>query len=80
MALNNYDDIIQYIVPGNPDASTLYQAIISKWDNLMPPNQPLTKDNRTVIRVWIEQGAGHTVCPGTTTPGGNSTGTLRNCR
>ena len=35
----------------------LYQAIISKWENHMPPSQPLSLENRTKIRVWIEQGA-----------------------
>jgi hypothetical protein len=60
--LNNYADIMQDIVPFNPDASHLYQTIISKWGNLMPPNQPLTQENRTKIRVWIEQGAAETTC------------------
>lgn len=65
-ALNNYADIIRQISPGNPDASTLYQVIIAKWGNRMPPGQPLSLTNRTKIRVWIEQGAALTTCTNTT--------------
>lgn len=65
MALNNYADISQGVVPGNPNASRLYQTIIATWgENMMPPRQPLSLENRTIIRLWIEQGAGLTVCPG----------------
>jgi hypothetical protein len=65
MALDNYSDIVRTVVPYNPGASRSYKAIIATWgENKMPPSQPLTQDNRTVIRVWIEQGAGSTTCPG----------------
>ena len=71
MSLNNYTDIVRDVTPGNPNGSRVYQAIISKWGNLMPPRQPLSLENRTKIRVWIEQGAALTTCPditGTTPP------------
>jgi hypothetical protein len=62
-ALNNYANIFNTVVPGNPDASNSYQAIISTWgENKMPPDQPLSTDNRTMIRVWIEQGALNKPC------------------
>jgi hypothetical protein len=70
MTLNNYTDIMKGIIPGNPGASSFYQAIISKWGNMMPPNQPLSAENRTKIRVWIEQGAVETKCSNTTGTGG----------
>ncbi len=76
MSLNNYADIMREITPGNPNNSRAYQAIISKWENLMPPKQPLSLVNRTKIRVWIEQGANLTTCPdvtGTTPPPGTGT-------
>lgn len=76
LTLNNYQDIVRDIVPGNPDGSELYKAIIAKWGNRMPPNQPLSLQNRTRIRVWIEQGALLTTCEnttGTTGPGGDIT-------
>lgn len=74
MALNNYADISQSVVPGNPNGSSLYQAIITKWGNMMPPKQPLSEQNRTIIRLWIEQGATLTVCTDTTGTGGHTGG------
>ena len=55
LTLNNYTDISTGVVAGNPGASRIYQTIIAKWGgNLMPPNQPLSLQNRTIIRLWIE--------------------------
>jgi hypothetical protein len=56
-AMNNYTDIMQDITPGNPGASGIYQTIIAKWGNRMPPSKPLSLENREKIRIWIEQGA-----------------------
>jgi len=61
---NNYVDISQGVVAGNPNGSRLYQAIITKWgEGRMPPGNPLSLENRTIIRLWIEQGANLTICP-----------------
>jgi hypothetical protein len=67
-AMNNYADIMQDITPGNPGASRIYQTIIAKWGNRMPPSKPLSLDNRERIRLWIEQGAieSSAACPTTT--------------
>jgi len=66
MALTNYTNISRRVSPGNPDASSIYKAITSTWgENKMPPDQPLSADNRTIIRLWIEQGAKEVIC----TPG-----------
>jgi hypothetical protein len=73
-ALNTYGDIMRDITPGKPDASRLYQTIIAKWGNRMPPSQPLTMENRIKIRVWIEQGANLTTCTDTTGTGGTGSG------
>jgi hypothetical protein len=63
MALNSYTNISRSIVPGNPNSSSAYSAITSTWgENKMPPQQPLSLENRTIIRIWIEQGAGETTC------------------
>jgi mono/diheme cytochrome c family protein len=73
MALNNYADIIRTVTAGNPNASRSYQVIIAKsGENMMPPGQPLTLTNRTLIRIWIEQGAGETTCPGSPAGGGGT--------
>lgn len=62
-ALNNYTNILNTVVPGNPGASSSYQAIIKTWgENKMPPDRPISLDNRTMIRVWIEQGALNIAC------------------
>ena len=58
MTLNNYTDISRTVTAGNPNASRSYMAIIAKsGENMMPPRQPLSLANRTLIRLWIEQGA-----------------------
>lgn len=76
LALTSYDGIMKGISPGNPDGSRIYQAIIAKWgEGQMPPKQPLSIDNRTLIRVWIEQGARQTLCPSANNPGDTTGGT-----
>ncbi len=63
LVLLTYTDIIRGVVPGKPDASRIYNAITATWgENKMPPDQPLTLTNRTLIRLWIEQGASQTTC------------------
>jgi len=82
MALDNYVDISHSVVPWNPNSSRTYQTITATWgENRMPPNQPLSLENRTIIRLWIEQGAGLTLCgtTGTDGGGGSSKGTARAC-
>jgi hypothetical protein len=67
--LNSYVSIREGVVPGQPNSSRLYTAILGSGENLMPPGKPLTLANRTIIRLWIEQGAGLTICPDTTGQG-----------
>jgi hypothetical protein len=63
MALSSFADISRGVVPGNSNASQIYQAIIATWgEGKMPPDQPLSLENRTIIRIWIEQGAKDTKC------------------
>lgn len=64
LVLNNYLNISHAVEPGNPSQSIIYQAITARTgENRMPPDQPLSEENRTIIRLWIEQGAKLTVCP-----------------
>jgi hypothetical protein len=74
MALNSYTDISRNVTPGNPDGSRIYQTIIAKWGNRMPPSKPLSIENREKIRIWIEQGATLTTCSDTTGNTGNTGG------
>ena len=53
---------VRAIVPGNVEASELWQRIISRHeDEVMPPpdshKEPLSAAQRALIRRWIEQGA-----------------------
>jgi hypothetical protein len=69
LILKEYNDIRNTVVPGNSDASMSYKAIITTWgENRMPPDQPISQESRTIIRLWIDQGArdnrgDHVVCP-----------------
>ena len=48
------------VTPGDPTVSTLYQVVILPDDDpeLMPPKgDPLTEDERTMIKRWILEGA-----------------------
>lgn len=73
LILNSYEGIMEGVVPGDPYGSSVYKAIIAtRGETKMPPDQPLSQDNRTIIRVWIEQGANQTQCP--TGSGGNNGG------
>jgi hypothetical protein len=51
----------------NPYSNPVYKAITAKWgENKMPPSGPLSLENRTIIRLWIEHGADTIPCA--TTP------------
>jgi len=72
LVLNNYQDISDEIVAGDPYESEIYEAITATTgEKKMPPDQPLSLDNRTLIRVWIEQGAKLTLCPEKIASGNN---------
>ncbi len=45
------------IVPGNPDASLLYQHLLPDAEKRMPPKNPLSKEQIAKIRDWISKGA-----------------------
>jgi uncharacterized membrane protein len=52
----DYTSIMKSITPGDASKSKAYQAITSTFQ-LMPPNNALTTNERTLIRLWIDQGA-----------------------
>lgn len=56
LSFSNYTSIMRSIQAGNSSKSEAYQAMISTFQ-LMPPNNPLTTSQRTLIRLWIDQGA-----------------------
>jgi hypothetical protein len=64
--LNTYEGILEAVEPGDPLTSPAYTALSAIWsEEMMPPDQPLSMENRTLIRVWIEQGSKKTTCPDT---------------
>lgn len=70
LVLNNFVAISQALVPGKPYQSVIYRSVISRSpDTRMPPGRPLTLENRTKIRLWIEQGAVPSMCADTTVTG-----------
>lgn len=70
LVLNDYVSISHSVVPGNPEASASYKSIIKSFgENKMPPAGPLSLQSRTIIRLWIVQGANLTTCPDSVPPG-----------
>lgn len=67
LILNSYVPVSHAVEPGRPYSSEIYKAIIATSGEIkMPPDQPLSLENRVKIRLWIEQGAGLTTCTETT--------------
>lgn len=61
----DYQSIMNSVSPGDPRKSTLYKVITDiNSDNMMPPDRPLTKQQRNIIQVWIAQGADEILCDG----------------
>jgi hypothetical protein len=55
----DYASIMKSITAGNADKSKAYEAMTSTLE-IMPPDNPLPQEKRTLIRIWIEQGAKET--------------------
>lgn len=54
--LNDSIGILNSVVPFNASKSKAYQAMISTFQ-IMPPNIALPTNKRTLIWIWIQQGA-----------------------
>ncbi len=74
----NYEAVLRYVTPGNVHSSKLYKVITNIWgETMMPPDRPLTLEQRTAIHLWIAQGALNTSCndtPPDTSGNGNNGG------
>jgi cytochrome c5 len=72
----NYESIMKAVTPGDPRGSSLYSVITRIYgEKMMPPDRPLTQLQRTIIEVWIAQGAGNIACQNDTGQGGGGGGT-----
>jgi len=56
LKFTDYTSIMRSIQAGNSSKSKAYQAMTSTFQ-IMPPNNPLTTSQRTMVRLWIDQGA-----------------------
>ncbi len=60
----DYNNIMRIVNPGDARNSELYKVITDINSlNMMPPDRPLSREQRMLIQVWIEQGAKNTSCP-----------------
>ena len=55
--LENYNDVMQYVVPGKPEDSQIYKDITGNGTLQMPPGNPLPKQTIQLFYDWIKQGA-----------------------
>ena len=55
--VTSYDSLMKFVRPGSPEQSKLHKSLIGKGAKLMPPRNPLPKDDVEVLRAWIAAGA-----------------------
>ncbi len=55
--LESYEDILGYVVPGNPEESMLYKALTADGMPVMPPSGKLPDETIQLFYDWIAQGA-----------------------
>lgn len=72
--LTSYASVMEGVKPYNAAESHVYRAMTGRWE-VMPPSGPVSKENRTKIWLWIEQGAPETICDSN----GNVTGVTYAC-
>jgi hypothetical protein len=53
---SNYNGILGTVTPGNSSKSSSYQAMIQSFQR-MPPSIAVPANKRTIVRLWIDQGA-----------------------
>ena len=56
---STYNGLMSIVTKGKPEKSELYNVITNPWALIRMPRdkEPLTKDQRTLIHLWILQGA-----------------------
>jgi cytochrome c5 len=59
----SYESIIKAVNPGDARSSLLYEVITDiNAEHFMPPDRPLSQQQRTLIHIWIAQGALNNSC------------------
>jgi hypothetical protein len=62
IVLDSYSSIMEHVRPFDPPASVLYKMLYSNEDGRMPPDQPFTDEQKSIIYWWIKQGALNNRC------------------
>lgn len=66
IVLEDYQGVRSEVSAGNPNNSEIYETITENPndDDFMPPSPafPLTSEQITIVRQWIQQGANNTTC------------------
>ena len=58
LKLTDYQSIVSEVTPGKPYQSNAYTETTNAWSPMPPsPRQPLSQKQRSLIYVWILQGA-----------------------
>lgn len=62
--LTTYDNIMRLVVKRNSGESKLYKVITARGEDIMPPppHSPLTPEQTSSIKKWIDQGAFNNSC------------------
>jgi hypothetical protein len=61
-SVTSYASIMKAVTAGDPKASKAYTVLISNYFNHMPPTREISVEDRTLIELWIFQGAKDTQC------------------
>ena len=63
--LSTADGVLRNVTPFKPFSSSIYTAMTNTWQGIMPPkpNPPISLEQRTIVYLWILQGA-DTSCVG----------------
>jgi cytochrome c5 len=70
---SSYETVMDYVSAGDPRGSKLYNIITKiNGENMMPPDRPLSIEQRSIIEVWIAQGANNILCKNDTGTGGGN--------
>jgi hypothetical protein len=65
LVLDSYPNIYRLVVPFDPQSSQLYWMLFSNSQGRMPPDAPLSMEQKSIIYWWIKQGGYNNRCDST---------------
>lgn len=61
--VSQFESVKAFVTDGSAKKSELYNVLTKIYgEDMMPPGKPLSKEERNLILVWIEQGANYSTC------------------